>query len=208
MANKEIFMKRGFTLSETLITLAIIGVVAAITLSSVINKYQKTYLQKRFAKSYNTLAVATQKAYADMGYMANCGYYHDGPSNFEDCAELNDKLASNLNVIKYCAPGQESRECTDHINSMDTVGRFSSFAGLNGGQIHTGRVYFLNDGMMYEEWRTCPFLLVDTNGKKGPNKWGYDVFVFWIAWQRFRCYEDFIEPGGIKCSERLKNVNH
>jgi prepilin-type N-terminal cleavage/methylation domain-containing protein len=38
---KEVCMKKGFTLAEVLITIAIIGIVAALTIPSVIINYQK-----------------------------------------------------------------------------------------------------------------------------------------------------------------------
>ena len=43
-------MKKGFTLAEILITLAIIGVVAAITISTVIADYNKQQYYTRFMK--------------------------------------------------------------------------------------------------------------------------------------------------------------
>ena len=46
-------MKKGFTLAEVLITLAIIGVVAALTIPAVIHKYQQQELYTRFIETYN-----------------------------------------------------------------------------------------------------------------------------------------------------------
>lgn len=197
----------AFTLSEILITLGIIGVVAAMTLSVLINKYQEKYLQKRFAKAYNTLTVAIQKTYADMGYMAYCGYFHQNNSTYiEECEEFNKRLSENLNVVKKCTTYSEAEKCSSHINGFDKVGGHSNFLGLYENQIHGAPIYFLNDGMMYKDWTAYPFYLVDTNGKKGPNKWGHDIFLLWIARQKLGCYTNFTEPGGIECSERLKNI--
>ena len=55
----------GFTLAEVLITLGIIGVVAALTLPSVIQKYQKKVTVERLKKSYSTLAQAVQMSVKD-----------------------------------------------------------------------------------------------------------------------------------------------
>ena len=46
--------KNGFTLAEVLITLGIIGVVAAITLPTVIQNYQKQVLVTQLKKMYAT----------------------------------------------------------------------------------------------------------------------------------------------------------
>ena len=46
----------AFTLAEVLITLGIIGVVAAMTLPTVINQYEKKITVVKLKKAYNTLA--------------------------------------------------------------------------------------------------------------------------------------------------------
>lgn len=43
-------MKKGFTLAEVLITLGIIGVVAAMTMPSLIQNHRKKFLQLRLNK--------------------------------------------------------------------------------------------------------------------------------------------------------------
>ncbi|PWL80398.1 hypothetical protein DBY21_01910 [Candidatus Gastranaerophilales bacterium] len=48
----------GFTLAEVLITLGIIGIVAAMTLPSVIGKYQKKVTVERLKKVYTSLSQA------------------------------------------------------------------------------------------------------------------------------------------------------
>ena len=45
--------KKGFTLAEVLITLGIIGVVAALTMPALINKYQKKVLEVNVKKHFN-----------------------------------------------------------------------------------------------------------------------------------------------------------
>jgi prepilin-type N-terminal cleavage/methylation domain-containing protein len=44
-------MKKAFTLAEVLITLAIIGVVAALTIPTVVRNYQKTQTVTQLKKS-------------------------------------------------------------------------------------------------------------------------------------------------------------
>lgn len=59
--------KGAFTLAEVLITLGIIGVVAALTLPSLIQKYQEQVLENQLKKMYSTISQGIQKAMADDG---------------------------------------------------------------------------------------------------------------------------------------------
>ena len=57
----------GFTLAEVLITLGIIGVVAAMTLPSVILNYQKKVTVNRLKQAYSTISQALVMAQKDHG---------------------------------------------------------------------------------------------------------------------------------------------
>ena len=48
-------MKKGFTLAEVLITLSILGVVAAVIMPNVINNYKKSLAETRFKIIYSQL---------------------------------------------------------------------------------------------------------------------------------------------------------
>lgn len=58
-------VKFGFTLAEVLITLGIIGVVAAITIPNLINNYKAKQLRTQFLKSYSVLSQAFKLMQAD-----------------------------------------------------------------------------------------------------------------------------------------------
>lgn len=51
-------MKKAFTLAEVLITIGIIGVIAALTIPALINKTNKKELETAFKKQYSTLQQA------------------------------------------------------------------------------------------------------------------------------------------------------
>lgn len=57
----------GFTLAEVLITLGIIGVVAALTLPALIQNYQKKATATSVKKAYSELNQVIQMAKADYG---------------------------------------------------------------------------------------------------------------------------------------------
>lgn len=59
--------KIAFTLAEVLITLGIIGVVAALTLPSLINNYQKQVIETRLSKFYTTINQAVTNSQIENG---------------------------------------------------------------------------------------------------------------------------------------------
>ncbi|MBQ8168255.1 type II secretion system protein, partial [bacterium] len=60
-------MKKAFTLAEVLITLAIIGVVAAMTIPTLIGNYKKLVVEVRLAKFYNNMNHALKLSTLDNG---------------------------------------------------------------------------------------------------------------------------------------------
>lgn len=59
--------KTAFTLAEVLITLGIIGVVAAITMPTIIGKTQKTTIENRLKHFYSTINQAVAHAEVEYG---------------------------------------------------------------------------------------------------------------------------------------------
>ena len=50
-----------------------------------------------------------------------------------------------------------------------------------------------------------PIYLVDINGTKGPNKWGYDVFPLISINNKLTCHYTIKEEGGNTCAEMIKS---
>lgn len=71
-------MKRAFTLAEVLITLGIIGVVAAMTLPSLVGNYKKKQAVTQLQKVYTVLNQALRQSEAAnessqyLGYIKGC----------------------------------------------------------------------------------------------------------------------------------------
>ena len=66
-AESSTLKKSAFTLAEVLITLGIIGVVAAMTLPVLTQKYQKMVLKNQYKKVYSTLSQAYSKEFSILG---------------------------------------------------------------------------------------------------------------------------------------------
>ena len=66
-------IKIGFTLAEVLITLGIIGIVAAMSIPSLINKVQEITFKSKLKKSYSLLSQTVKLMLADdNAYMGKC----------------------------------------------------------------------------------------------------------------------------------------
>ena len=91
-------MKRSnfaFTLAEVLITLAIIGVVAAMTIPTLVNKYQDRVNETRYKKAISMLSQAVQLSMAEI----------DSPGNMKNtdlwnCKDKDDVQACYKNATK------------------------------------------------------------------------------------------------------------
>lgn len=70
---------KAFTLAEVLVTIGIIGVVAAMTLPSVISHYKKKVLLEQFRVAYSLLQQAYLKIELDLGYTPACFYWRKNP---------------------------------------------------------------------------------------------------------------------------------
>ncbi len=170
-------MKKGFTLAEVLITLGIIGVVAALTLPSLIQNQQKHSLEVATKKFYSTLSQAVRKYMADEGVddLRNTSLASDHyEDNHSDVARASiDNFVNNyLKVVQKCS---EQDKCFADIyktwdgqDSRDEMTWYNEWAYVlaDGSVVSIGYSYIPSPINIY----------VDVNGKKGPNRVGYDLW--------------------------------
>ena len=81
--------KVAFTLAEVLITLGIIGVVAAMTLPVIVTKVQENILKTQFKKAYNLLTTAVNLTRNQEGYDVACYYWGKNPYGSAHCSSYN-----------------------------------------------------------------------------------------------------------------------
>ena len=91
--------KSAFTLSEVLITLGVIGVVAAITLPGLIANYQKKVLVNQFKKSYSNLSNALNLVQAEYGTVYDCYNTGFGGYHINECKPFFDEYLKKINII-------------------------------------------------------------------------------------------------------------
>ncbi len=165
----------AFTLAEVLITLGIIGVVAAMTLPVVITNYKRHVLETQFKKAYSLI----QNAHLLM--------QNDYPMLYEDLNSESDMRTAYSNhldkLIKYIPNAQL---CTKYY--LDCTGRreksYDSF--VKGTYAHidadslTQKSILTNSGILIfmSPWGARGYH-IDINGPaKGPNRLGHDLFSF------------------------------
>lgn len=174
-------MKKGFTLAEVLITLAIIGIVAALTIPSLVKNIRNNQLKVQFEKAYAEMSQAVNMMQKDYGDL-NTGTYY-GPETITSqellpfmrqyfkCASI---PKSTLFKANPCGTGKESYQ-----NFNKTTCPYVNLVGGNMivCQTRNGMLLFARG------WNNRGITMsVDTNGwGKGPNRWGYDLFSFAIT---------------------------
>ena len=224
----------AFTLAEVLITLAIIGVVAAMTIPTLMANYQQKVLNNQFKKTYAMLNQALLNAQSQLGYFPRCYYSVDNTTIpvITGCGELSDKFWTLFKVSKICEGKAFEKGCIPEYEGMDTVananypdaevpdgyedyGDYASRGCKNfkkNAILNDRTVYVLSDGTIIILYSEYPCLLaVDINGQKGPNKWGHDLFAFLIRFDgnKFKYYGGgcmYVEEGGLQTSTMITKL--
>ena len=160
--------KVGFTLAEVLITLGIIGVVAALTIPGLINNYKAARLKSQFLKSYSTIQQVFKRMQDDEISV--------DPSSYTDGGSFQDVFMKYLSGAQKCSLYQTLCKFYD-VTTSSIVYKGIHYHYLNDGTI------LLNDGtlLMFENQTNSSvvWVTVDLNGVKNPpNIEGYDTFTF------------------------------
>ena len=172
MHNSEIF--KAFTLAEVLITLGIIGTVAAITMPTLIENHKEKVTVTRLKKVYTVLSQAYMSACVENISIKEWGI---GEAFSSDGAKvIADKMIPYLKLNKDC--GFE-KGCFPN----NTIYRYLS--GTSWYRIDSSSrsyKFILADGTLVaiESFGTQGKIFVDINGFKGPNQDGRDLFSFWL----------------------------
>lgn len=176
-------MKKAFTLAEILITLGIIGVVSAITIPTVVSKYQKYVLKNQFIKSYSNLQNAINMTISANGTEYECYNLGEYNYNISGCPAFWNDFQKNIKTIRTCE--YKNKGCgVKYKTSQEVVAsggatKNSSCSFFNIPNSVTVNVLADGSFVIYPPGRgthNTLYMGIDVNGKKGPNKWGYDVF--------------------------------
>ncbi len=133
-------------MAEVLVTLGIIGIVAAMTLPALVQNYQKTVIKNQFKKSYNIVQNAYKMAEAQLGFTPQCSYGYDWVGNkcleydkngncikydgsgngatanqSADCSVLKEQLKKTYKIVKICEKNALKQNCIPVYKGNDTV---------------------------------------------------------------------------------------
>jgi prepilin-type N-terminal cleavage/methylation domain-containing protein len=177
----------GFTLAEILITLLIIGVIAALVIPNIINDVQDAEFKTSFKKAYSTISQAWKLAVAEnpSTYTARGGWTCTWPTgetqDYSIADGKVDALKAKLSVTKTCT-NQDG--CWP--SSYEDPGSGTTIVGFDWGTTYSPRRYswITSDGMCWAApWHNTDdsHIIVDTNCNKGPNLIGKDIFSFLLG---------------------------
>ncbi len=180
--------RKAFTLAEVLITLAIIGVVAALTIPSVVRNYQETQRKSAVKKQYSTLTRITnlvmQENGGDMTTNPPSTNYDRISSYYMDMYKKYIPHTKECMGINACANAGVWHNNTDWFDkngvSVVGVGGYFFCTALIANDGTLWRFYFYRPNCDYNETDICGIVHFDINGFKKPNTTGKDIFGFTI----------------------------
>lgn len=160
----------GFTLAEILVTIGIIGVVAAISMPSLVGNVQKKTYVTQLHKAYSDISNVVKKYLSDerVESFKETDLYA-GVTSFEDFYE------KYFNVAKYCGTGAGcfAEEYTDFLTGEASTFDINNSTGYEKVVLASGASIAWNKSKSGTSYST---LFVDVNGVKGPNQAGRDLF--------------------------------
>jgi prepilin-type N-terminal cleavage/methylation domain-containing protein len=172
---------KAFTLAEILITLLIIGVVASLVIPNLINDIQDQQYKVAWKKAYAEISQATARVMSD-----------NGGTLINFCSTLNTSCIVNnfsqyLSTTKICQ-SNTGGACMDGKYSLLGNSYFANSAIMD---VNSSVFYLSNGSSLLIRWHSqdctfsinsnrCGWMLIDTNGSKGPNIAGKDVYAISI----------------------------
>ena len=186
--------KAAFTLAEVLITLGVIGVVAALTLPNLIQNYQKHIIINRLKVNYNILSNAIRRAEAENGPITE--WPEISSSISLDYDEQTDKTAAKTNasniVKKYIVPYLNNAQLTETTTLAQlgykraiTYNSGETFAPVTASgpilRLNNGTIAFISITNSIPNENGKKMLMgmnfyLDVDGPNGQNIIGKDVF--------------------------------
>ena len=175
----------GFTLAEVLLTLTVIGIIASLTIPTLMQSTQETELKASFKKEYANIVAATHRILQD-----NAGslidVFQDPVGSLDENDEMRDKYLSYMNYIRKCDHGAPNPDtCWHNANQWKNLD--NTLVAVN--YISSSRA-ILTDGtfLVFKALNpnctdnhgfgavSCGYIYIDVNGFKLPNTFGRDIY--------------------------------
>lgn len=201
----------GFTLAEVLIALGIIGVVAAMTIPTLMTNYQKKSTATQLKKTYATISNAVRLSEEENGELSGWKFEENGTSTksiqvfdkyLAPYLKVTKKEVNGSNLTYYKPNGQ--REASLAI----LRGKSALYTMLSGVEllVNSGDIQS-NPQIIGKAQTSC--MIIDLNGHNTkPNRFGRDAFLACINTEKgfTMHYSDDGERGAVqRTREQLKN---
>ena len=184
--------KYGFTLAEVLITLGIIGVVAAMTLPTLIQKQQEKIAVNQLKKAYSVFSQAFLRAVAENGPAESWDI--GTQDSIEGAKKLYNMFKPYLLKVEDCGVSQGCFYSSTYkaLNAPSYAWQPSSHSKYARGILADGTSFLFwtaGSGCNVDDSvdgtgkfsKICGAIKVDINGSKSPNQAGVDYFNFAIT---------------------------
>lgn len=150
--------------------------------------YETGAMVKHSCVEYNEAGVCQKYATGD-GTILSGNDLRDINGPMAECSVFKTSLLKNLNVVKTCNQvyddgcipaykGYEDilRETDENLSDYDINKK--GYVYLQKSVLYKKPGYVFSDGSVLISLNGINIFAIDINGKKGPNKWGYDLFNF------------------------------
>lgn len=165
--------RAAFTLAEVLVTLGIIGVVSAMTVPTLMQNYQRQSYVTQLHKNYNEMSQALLRYQTDKNAinLSEAGFdsttpvsgYNFFKTYFKVVADCNDSFTPCMaTTYKKLDGNTVSLNAVNSVHKCFTIASGSSICAYKGAR------------------NVIQQFAVDTNGQKGPNIFGRDIFLLYF----------------------------
>lgn len=170
-----------------MVTLGIIGIVAALTLPNLIANHREKETVVRLKKAYSTISQAYLMMLNDYGEPYNWSVPSLEENSWSDIIIMFSKY---INDVKVCVDDTNKQRCfpktVKDLHNLGSVATPNSVSlimpdGVVIGIDHPAGANLssiMNCNVARDLNYYCFSIIVDVNGNKGPNSWGHDTFAF------------------------------
>ena len=199
---------KAFTLSEVLITLVIIGVVAAITIPNIIPSSQNKELYSKYKKNYSVIKNALNLAQVQEGIIGdNTVVFTPSTDNERNYASAK-RFAKYLNTMKICKNKWQS-ECADIYYPVKHSTSGSGYNGDDWTSFYNPKIV-LTDGSIYTiyQYETCvedvPTCKIDSSGNCLKDENGNNIP---SVWHKEACALIYVDVNGVQGPNKFGKDN-
>ena len=189
-------MKKGFTLSEVLVTLGIIGVISILTVPAVMKSYRKKVYVSKLKQTYSLITDATKAIMTDeqadsfyetsAGVSSNCTTASNQRGACYFLRTYFKTVKENCNVLSADTDAARAKLCVS-VGSNKKPTDADAYTNLSGGNagslagqycVQTTSGAAICQNYRLKNGKANITFNIDINGPDKPNITGYDVFYF------------------------------